>query len=421
MSNLQVGFAGLTHLGLNYLAASAEKGFKSIGFDFDKNKIDKLKKFSIDYKEPNLKKTIIKNRKKISFTENLVELKKCNIVFISQDVQTNEKGDSYYYDLRKLVERTSKSLNKKAIMVILSQVQPGFTRNITFDKKRLFYQVETLIFGNALQRALHPERIIVGCDNSENKLNQFFFRYLNKFKCPIIKMKYESAEFAKISINILLASSITTTNMLAQLCEKISADWHEIIPALKLDKRIGQKAYIKPGLGISGGNIERDIYSVYKILNKKNEPTHLIKSFQRNSQYMKSWVYRTLEKEKILNKKKFNNIGILGLAYKENTNSTKNSPTIDLLKKLNKKKIKIYDPKAKLKFKTKNFTQVKNAKILIKDSNVIILMTPWKEFSQIEKELKQNKNKKIIVIDPHRILHIKKNKNIKYLTLGKQN
>ena len=59
MSNLQVGFAGLTHLGLNYLAASAEKGFKSIGFDFDKNKIDKLKKFSIDYKEPNLKKTII--------------------------------------------------------------------------------------------------------------------------------------------------------------------------------------------------------------------------------------------------------------------------------------------------------------------------------------------------------------------------
>ena len=133
MSNLQVGFAGLTHLGLNYLAASAEKVFKYIGFDFDKNKIDKLKKFSIDYKEPNLKKTIIKNRKKISFTENLVDLKKCNIVFISQDVQTNEKGDSYYYDLRKLVERTSKSLNKKAIMVILSQVQPGFTRNITFD------------------------------------------------------------------------------------------------------------------------------------------------------------------------------------------------------------------------------------------------------------------------------------------------
>ena len=82
-------------------------------------------------------------------------------------------------------------------------------------------------------------------------------------------MKYESAELTKISINLLLASSITTTNMLAQACEKVSADWHEIIPALKLDQRIGKKAYIKPGLGISGGNIERDIYSVGEIFKKR--------------------------------------------------------------------------------------------------------------------------------------------------------
>ena len=355
MSNFQVGFAGLTHLGLNYLAASAEKGFKSVGFDFDKKKINKLKKSFIDYKEPNLEKIIKKNKKKIFFTTNLIDLKKCHIVFISQDVQTDGRGDSYYYNLKKLVKKTSKFLNKKAIMVILSQIQPGFTRNIRFDKKRLYYQVETLIFGNALQRALFPERIIIGCNSPENKLNQFFLKYLNKFKCPVIKMKYESAEFAKISINILLASSVTTANMLAQLCEKISADWHEIVPALKLDKRIGQKAYIKPGLGISGGNIERDIHSVYKILRKKNEHTDIIKSFQKNSKYMKSWVYRSLIKEEILNKKKSTNIGILGLAYKENTNSTKNSPTIDLLKKLRRKKIKIYDPKAKLKLKNKNF------------------------------------------------------------------
>ena len=226
----------------------------------------------------------------------------------------------------------AKFLNKKAIMIILSQVQPGFTRMINFDNSRLYYQVETLILGNAIERALKPERIIIGCKNSESKINKLFLYYLSKFDCPIIKMKYESAELAKISINILLASSITATNMLAQVCEKISADWYEIIPALRLDKRIGKQAYLKPGLGISGGNIERDVCSIQTILKKNQQPFSITKAFQENSQYMKSWVYRILKQEKIILKKDKYNIGILGLAYKENTNSIKNSPALHLLK-----------------------------------------------------------------------------------------
>ena len=264
--NFNIGFVGLTHLGLNYLAASSEKGFNVIGIDVNQDKINKLKTFKIEYDEPNLKTTIFRNKKKILFSSNLNHLISCHIVFISQDVATDNKGRSDFNTLKKLIKKTSKFLNKKSILVILSQVQPGFTRMINFDHTRLYYQVETLIFGNALERALKPERIVIGCKNSESKINQFFLNFLNSFNCPIIKMKYESAELAKISINILLASSITATNMLAQVCEKISADWYEIIPALRLDKRIGKQAYLKPGLGISGGNIERDIYSIQKIL-----------------------------------------------------------------------------------------------------------------------------------------------------------
>ena len=302
--NLNIGFVGLTHLGLNYLAASSEKGFNVIGVDLSQNKINKLKKFNIEYDEPNLKKKIYKNKKKILFSSNFNDLINCHIVFISQDVATDNKGKSDFNSLKKLIKNTSKFLNRKSVLVILSQVQPGFTRTIHFDHARLYYQVETLIFGNALVRALKPERIIIGCKNSESKINQFLINYLNYFNCPIIKMKYESAELTKISINVLLAASITTTNVLAQACEKISADWHEIMPALQLDQRIGKKAYLKPGLGISGGNVERDVYTIQGILKKNKPPLSIIESFQRNSQYMKSWVYRILEKEKILSKKK---------------------------------------------------------------------------------------------------------------------
>ena len=417
---LNIGFVGLTHLGLNYLAASSEKGFKVVGVDLDENKVDKLKKFDIDYKEPNLKKTILKNKKEIIFSSNLNFLKSCNIVFISQDVFTNSLNKGDFDGLRKLTMQTSKFLNKKAIMVILSQTQPGFTRKINFDGNRLYYQVETLIFGEALKRALNPERIIIGCKSSKSKVNEFFINYLKKFSCPIIKMGYESAELAKISINILLASSITTTNVLARACEKVSADWHEIIPALKLDKRIGKNAYIKPGLGISGGNIERDINSIGEILKKENKTFSIIKVFQKNSLYMKSWVYRVLKKEKILSKKNKFNIGILGLSYKENTNSIKNSPAIYLLKKIRNTKVNVYDPGVILK-KIRNCQQADNIRSLVNNSNVIILMTPWPEFGNIKNILRKQKSRKIILIDPYRIIDFEKikNKHFKYFTIGK--
>ena len=182
---------------------------------------------------------------------------KCDLVFISQDVKTDSKGNSDHQSLRKLINRAIKNMNKKSILIVLSQMKPGFIRSIKINHKNLYHQVETLIFGKAINRALNPERIIIGCENKLRKIDKTYLYYLKKFNCPIIKMSYESAEIAKISINLLLASSITTTNMLSEVCEKFSADWNEILPALRLDKRIGRFSYIKPGLGISGGNIER--------------------------------------------------------------------------------------------------------------------------------------------------------------------
>ena len=302
----------------------------------------------------------------------------------------------------------------------MSQVLPGFTRQIKFDHSRLFYSVETLIFGQAFKRALDPERIIVGCRNSKTKIKYNYLKFLQSFKCPIIKMKYESAEITKVSINILLASSITTSNLLAQACENVSADWNEVMPALKLDKRIGKKSYIKPGLGISGGNIERDIYSVKKIVKHTKEHASVLSTFQKNSNYMKLWVYRILKKTKILKKKRTLNIGILGMAYKENTNSIKNSPALSVLNFLKGNNIMIYDPKAKLPKKYKNCIQSNNPNDLINRSKVIILMTPWSEFVKFNK-LFRLINKKTILIDPYRILNFEliNNRYIKYYTIGR--
>lgn len=416
---IKLGFVGLTHLGLNYLAASAQKKFSVTGVDTDSKKVLKLNKNIIEYEEPNLKKVILKNNKNIRFSNDFKNLKKCNLVFISQDVKTSTSGKSDLKNLLILINKTIKHLNKNAILVVLSQMKPGFMRSINIDHKKLYHQVETLIFGKAFNRALYPERIIVGCQSKFNEINPIYLRYLKSFKCPILKMEYESAEIAKISINLLLASSVTTTNILSELCEKMSADWNDIVPALKLDKRIGKFAYIKPGLGISGGNIERDIVTVKSLLRKKSPPDLLLKNILENSQYMKTWISRILTKEMILDEKNKISIGIIGAAYKENTNSIKNSPIIDLLNYLkNKKNISIYEPMLNLELKNKNIQQVKDLKKLINKNKILIFMRPWVNQKEI-KNIHKNLNNKLI-IDPYRVINFKDQKNRlnKYFTLG---
>src|SRR4029077_9344650 len=95
-------------------------------------------------------------------------------------------------------------------------------------------------------------------------------------------------------INFFLVSSVTTTNTLAEVCERIGADWNEIAPALRLDARIGPKAYLNPGLGIAGGNLERDLVTVKRLVAGTDADTAVVDAWTRNSLHRKEWTVRTL-------------------------------------------------------------------------------------------------------------------------------
>ena len=197
-----IGFVGLSHLGLVSLCAATNKGCDVIAYDLH---IDAklINANSIGINEPGLNSIFKKNKQRIKITKNIQDLSKCDLIYISKDVPTNSNGKSDLKPIKKIIKRLS-FLYKKPILIILSQVNPGFTRKIKWNKKKLFYQVETLVFGNALKRALKPERIIIGSNNSNEKIDPKLKSFLNKFKCPILNMNYESAELAKISINMFL-------------------------------------------------------------------------------------------------------------------------------------------------------------------------------------------------------------------------
>jgi len=413
-----IGFVGLSHLGLVSLCAAANKGCNVIAYDLHVDaKLINANKISIN--EPGLNSIFKKNKKRIKITKNIQDLSKCDLIYISKDVPTNSNGKSDLKPIKKIVKYLS-FLYKKPILIILSQVNPGFTRKIKWNKKKLFYQVETLVFGNALKRALKPERIIIGSNNSNEKIDPKLKSFLNKFKCPILNMNYESAELAKISINMFLVSSITTTNLLSELSTRIGAHWTDISKALKLDRRIGRHAYLDPGLGISGGNLERDVNSVIQMNKKMNLDNRMFEYWKKKSGYYKNWPIRKfLELKK---KIRINNISILGLTYKPDTDSLKNSPSLEIISKLKKEySLTLYDPIIK-SLTSKNYNFSNSIIDAVKDSDLIFIMTPWKQFKILNSKKITKMLSRKIIIDPFDVivdkLLIKNDK--KYFSINKR-
>src|SRR5262249_55842422 len=165
----------------------------------------------------------------------------------------------------------------------LAKPPPASPGRLPLPAERLYYQVETLVFGRAVERATQPERYIIGCADPQRPLPAPYQALLGAFGCPLLPMRYESAELAKIAINCCLVASVSVANTLAELSEGIGADWGEISPALKLDRRIGAYSYLSPGLGIAGGNLERDLATVLRLSEATGSEASVIASFVRNS------------------------------------------------------------------------------------------------------------------------------------------
>ena len=290
-----VGFAGMTHLGLVSAASVASRNFDVVCFDRDSGLIARLQRQDWPVFEPGLDELIRHNGGRQRFSSQIDALKSCDVIYVAPDVPTDDEGRSDVGGLTSLIRDVAAAMNPAAVMVVLSQVPPGYTRALdAVPHRRLYCQVETLVFGQAVERATRPERYIVGCADPGAALDVRFRAILEAFGCPIFPMHYESAELAKISINLCLVASITVGNMLAELCEKVGADWSEIAPALKLDRRIGQHAYLTPGLGISGGNLERDLASIERLAETHGSEAGVISAWRRDSERRKTWPLRML-------------------------------------------------------------------------------------------------------------------------------
>jgi UDPglucose 6-dehydrogenase len=400
-----VGFAGMTHLGLVSAAAVAGRGFEVVCFDADAALIERLRRQDWPVLEPGLGELIGRNGARQRFTSAVGDLGACDVVYVAPDVPTDDQGQSDVSGLTVLIREVAAAMNPAAVMVVLSQVPPGYTRALgVLPPGRLYYQVETLVFGQAVERATKPERHIIGCADPVAPLDPRLRAVLDAFGCPILPMRYESAELAKISINCCLVASVTVANTLAELCEQIGADWSEIAPALRLDRRIGPHAYLAPGLGIAGGNLERDLATVERLAQAHGTEAGLVAAALRNSRYRQAWALRQLN-ARVLAKVAAPVVAILGVTYKENTHSIRNSPAVALIKELQGCELRAFDPAVRASAQWHpRITVADDALACCQGADALAIMTQWPQFRALAAADLAGRLRGRVVVDPFSVL-----------------
>jgi UDPglucose 6-dehydrogenase len=402
MSRAVVGYAGMTHLGLVSAAAAAGRGFDVTAYDPDQALVARLERGEWPVVEPDLPELIASSRPRLTFTADSMALARCNVVYVAVDVPTDAEGRSDLDPIHAMVDRVAAALAPQSVLVVLSQVPPGFTRTLPVPPERLYYQVETLIFGRAVERASQPERFIVGCADPASALPTPLAEFLGAFSCPILPMRYESAELAKIAINFCLVASVSVANTLAEVSEAVGSDWAEIVPALKLDRRIGGYAYLNPGLGIAGGNLERDLRTVLAVADDKGIEAGVVRAWLVNSAHRKDWTWQVLQRA-VLSHKPDAKIAVLGLAYKENTHSTKNSPSLALLEHLRGCKVTVHDPVVPATVVP--WTQGAPDPIAAATgADALVIATPWPQYRNLSPAALARVMTGRVILDPYRVL-----------------
>jgi UDPglucose 6-dehydrogenase len=422
------GFLGLSHLGIVSSIGWASAIGPVVAVDLDQAPVAQLATGQLPVHEPGLDALFAQSRNRMTLSSDPAQLSACSLVIVTRDVPTDARNVSDLSAVLALIDAAIPFLRSGVTLAIMSQVPPGFMRDLARRISsrrpdldvRLYYWVETLIFGRAVERYLKPERIILGCHEPGQALPAELESAVRHFGCPVVRMRYESAELAKMAINLYLCAGVTYANTMADLCEAIGADWAEMVPALRLDQRIGPAAYIRPSLGIAGGNLERDMITLRGLAEGRGLGADFIDAMIVVNERRVQWVHRKLG-EHVFRDVPWPTVAVWGLAYKRNTRSTKNSVALRVIRDLvGRCDVRAWDPLV-----TADDVELPIKIVGLRDealagADALVVLTDWEEFAVPPPAALATMRRKVI-IDGVGIVEADRGKSdgVRLLTMGR--
>ncbi|MBI2614023.1 MAG: UDP-glucose/GDP-mannose dehydrogenase family protein [Candidatus Levybacteria bacterium] len=412
---MTITFVGHGYVGLVTASVFADLGNTVWVIGHTQEKIENLKKGILPIYEPGLEEIVKRNvkAKRLLFTLEYKEaIPNSDAIFIAVGTPPKPTGEADLSVVFEVARKIGKNLEGYTVVVTKSTVPVGtnkITKEIietakpegaTFDAASI---PEFLREGQAISDTLHPDRIVIGTDSKEAE------KLLIELHEPIdgtyVLTNIETAEMIKYAANSFLATKISYANAIAYLSELTGADGSKVLEAVGLDKRVGNQ-FLFAGAGYGGSCFPKDVKAMIAIAKKAGYNFSLLKDVEEINQQA---IYGIVEKAKALleGKIKGKTIGILGLSFKPNTDDMRDAPSIAIIDALQTEgaKIKAYDPIAMNNAKRilKNVDLHQDPYSAAKDCDVLIIVTEWNEFRQLDLQKLKKIMKKPVLLDGRNI------------------
>ena len=430
---MKLAIIGTGYVGLITGACFAEFGYQTVCIDKDENRIKELNNAQCPFHEPGIDALLDKHLNKtklLSFSNSLSgSINDADIIFITVGTPSKRiEGEADLSYVWNVAEEISKKISKYCIVVTKSTVPVGTTKelkNIILKKinEKDFDVVsnpEFLREGSAINDFMRPDRVVIGCENKKSEdIMRALYRPLYLLETPIVSTTVESAEIIKYASNSFLATKITFINQVADLCEKVGADVQDVAKGMGIDKRIGNK-FLHAGPGYGGSCFPKDVKAFIKTAEKNDVDLSILSSVNAfNEERVNQITNKIISKA---NLKKRDQVSLLGLSFKPNTDDVRDSTSLKIAKLLQNKGIvvKSYDPEAMDNAKKENteLQLCETAYEACEDTNALIIGTEWNEFRALDfLKIKESSNN-LVIFDLRNIYNAKEIKDLGFQYFG---
>lgn len=392
---MRLTIIGTGYVGLVTGACFAEVGHRVICVDNDASKVKLLQEGGIPIYEPGLVELVQRNvaAGRLSFTTSTAEgVENSDVIFIAVPTPPLPDGSVDLSFIEKVAREIAAAMTGYKIVVDKSTVpvQTGDKVAETikrYCKARVDFDVvsnpEFLREGFAVEDLMKPDRVVIGV-RSQRPVPAMKEVYA-PFNAPIIVTDINSAELIKHASNSFLALKISYINAISVLCEATGANVREVANGMGMDDRIGRR-FLDASLGFGGSCFPKDLSAFVKIAEQVGYNFGLLKEVQAiNTEQMNRFVKKMLDTLWVLKDKR---IGVLGLAFKQNTDDIRMSPAIELCQRLQKEGavLRVHDPKAmdKARDVLKNVEFVDDMNAVAEGCDALVIATEWEDFKKLD-------------------------------------
>lgn len=410
----KVCIIGTGYVGLVTGACLADMKHRVICVDSDAEKVAMLKKGKVPIYEPGLEEIIKRNTVagRLSFTTSIADgVRTSEIIFIAVSTPPKADGTADLSSVAIVARSVAESMDGYRLIVDKSTVPVKTGEKVAetikrYNRQHVDFDIasnpEFLREGSAVDDTMHPDRIVIGV--SSKRAAKILRELYAPLKAPVIETDIKSAEIIKHASNSFLALKISFANALAQMCEIAGANVMKVVEGMGLDRRIG-RAFLNAGIGYGGSCFPKDVAAFIKIAEEMGYDFELLKVVENINREQRARFVKKIEETLWIVKDK--TIGILGLAFKPNTDDMRSAPALDIIAQLQREgaSIKAYDPQAAgvARKLLKNVRFCKNAYEVAKGCDALAVVTEWDEFKNLNLDRIRKVMNHPIIIDGRNI------------------